>query len=349
MAIRGKSTRICMYCARSSSVVPLCPGGSEWGDDDTTCAVCAWTMLADSDMSPVHPPLPLVLCALVMCYLQVRHPVRDWRKLGKCQKVIQHRPGSGVYFGVAVNGDGLLAVTDGGKKHVHIFTKEGTLMRPIGKGVLGATLCCFTFDLKGIVWVTDSNKVRKFSQDGRLLHTIDHAGSKSDHFNHPEGVSVSPEGLVYICDRGNHRVTVHDEEGTFLFAFGSKGSGPGCFNGPCDVTFGSDGFVYVTDSRNNRVCVWSKEGLRTAVYSFQRDFITKYAPNYISATGDNHLLITSFLSNTVMVYTLGGQLVHEFGGCGPDLGRFIGPYGICVDDSGAVYVAECGNRRVQVF
>ena len=57
-----------VYCARSTSVVPLCPGGSEWGDDDTTCAVCAWTMLADSDMSPVYT-LPLVLCALVMCDL----------------------------------------------------------------------------------------------------------------------------------------------------------------------------------------------------------------------------------------------------------------------------------------
>ena len=32
-------------------------------------------------------------------------------------------------------------------------------------------------------------------------------------------MSVSPEGLVYICDSGNHRVTVHDEEGMFLFAF----------------------------------------------------------------------------------------------------------------------------------
>ena len=67
----------------------------------------------------------------------------------------------------------------------------------------------------------------------------------------------------------------------------------------------------------SRVAVWSKEG------SFQRDFTTKYVPSYIAATGDNHLLITSY-SNTVMVYTLGGQLVHD---------RFSVPYGICVDDS----------------
>ena len=306
--------------------------------------MCAWTMLADSNMSPVYT-LPLVLCALVMCYLQVRHPLRDWRKLGKCQNVIQHRPVGGWYYGVTVNSEGLLAVTDCAEKCIHLLRKEGAVVRSIGKGVLGGSLRGITFDLKGNVWVADkgNNKVLKLSQDGRLLQTIDHARSKSDHFNRPDGVSVSPDGLVYICDSGNHRVAVHDEEGMFMFAFGSKGSGPGCFDGPRDVAFGSDGFVYVTDVENRRVCVWSKEG------SFQRNFKTKYAPTYIAATGDNHLLITSCTSNTVMVYTLGGQLVHEFGGRGSDPGRFKGPCGICVDDSGAVYVADCFNSCVQVF
>ena len=311
---------------------------------EMTCAVCAWTMLADSDMSPVYT-LPLVLCALVMCHLQVRHPLRDWRKLGKCQKVIQHSHKGGVYSGVAVNSEGVLAVTDCTNKCFHLLTKEGALVRFIGKGVLGGSLRGITFDLKGNVWVTDmeKNEVLKLSQDGQLLQTIDHAGSKSDHFIYPLGVSVSPEGLVYICDSGNHRVSVHDEGGMFLFAFGSKGSGPVCFDEPRDVTFGSDGFVYVTDGGNSRVRVRSKEG------SFQRDFKTKYSPTSIAATGDNHLLITSHTSNTVMVYTLGGQLVHEFGGRGSDPGRFRAALGLCVDDSGAVYVADFGDSRVQVF
>ena len=50
-----------------------------------------------------------------------------------------------------------------------------------------------------------------------------------------------------------------------------------------------------------------------------------------------------------MVYTLGGQLVHEFGGRGSDPGKFDGPLGICTDDSGLVYVADYANSRVQVF
>ena len=298
-------------------------------------------MLADSDMSPVYT-LSLVLCALLMCYLQVRHPLREWGKLDKCQKVLQYSTGGGLYGAVAVNSEGLLAVTDNRDRCIYLHSKE---VRSIGKGVLGGDLRGVAFDLKGNVWVTDtdSNKVCKLSQDGQLLQTIDYAGSKRDHFRYPCGVCVSPEGLVYICDRDNHHVTVHDEDGMFLFAFGSDGSGPGCLNGPRDIACGSDGLMYVSDHGNSRVCVWSNKG------SFQRDFKTKDASTCIAATGDNHLLITSFAFDTVMVYTLGGQLIHEFGWYGSALGRFNQPYGICVDDSGAVYVADIGNKRVQVF
>ena len=73
------------------------------------------------------------------------------------------------------------------------------------------------------------------------------------------------------------------------------------------------------------------------------------ATTCIAATSDNHLLITSISSHLVMVYTLEGELVHEFGGKGTHPGRFNGPLGICVDDNGVVYVADSPNFRVQVF
>ena len=242
-----------------------------------------------------------------------------------------------------MNSEGLLAVTVDTNRCVLLVSKDDALVRSIEEGELGGDLGGVAFDVKGNIWVADgdNNKVVKLSIDGQLLQTLRYASSRSDGFNCPTGVSVSTEGLIYICD--NHRVTVHDEEGKFLFSFGSKGSGPGCFVGPLDITFGSDGLVYVIDESNKRVCVWLKEG------TFKRDFETKYHPNYITATSDNHLLITSLLSNTVMVYTLEGELVHEFGGKGSDPGRFDGPWGICVDDDELVYVAEWGNKRVQVF
>ena len=81
----------------------------------------------------------------------MKHPPRDWRKLGKCQKVIQHSPGGALYRAIAVNSDGLLAVTDGRNRCVHLLTNDGTLVRSIGKGMLGGLLYGVSFDLKGNV------------------------------------------------------------------------------------------------------------------------------------------------------------------------------------------------------
>ena len=95
-----------------------------------------------------------------------------------------------------------------------------------------------------------------------------------------------------------------------------------CLDRPEDIAFGSDGFAYVADVGNKRVGVWSKDG------TFKRDFKTKCTPYHIVATSDNHLVILSRAHNTVMVYTLDGQLIHQFGtkalnrGCLTIVGEF---------------------------
>ena len=145
------------------------------GDD--MCSVCMGHVSWFWHVTCVHPPL--VLCALLMYYLQVRHPLRDWRKLGKCHKVIQHSPGGGEYVGVAVNSEGFVAVavTDDMNKCIHLL--KANWWGPLGKEcMLGSNLYAITFDLKGNVWVVDRShkKVLKLSQDGQLLQTLDHEG-----------------------------------------------------------------------------------------------------------------------------------------------------------------------------
>ena len=196
----------------------------------------------------------------------MKHPLRDWRKLGECQ-VIQHSPGGSWYVDVKVNSEGLLALIDNTNKCVHLLTKKGTLVRSIGKGVHGGLLYGVAFDPKGDVWMTDwlNNKLVKLSQDGQILQTIHHASGDSDRFIRPLAVSVSPDGLICICDSGNRRVTVHDEEGTYLYSFGFEG--PQQLAWPYDMAFGSDGLAYVTDIGNNTVSVWSKEGTFKRVLS----------------------------------------------------------------------------------
>jgi len=89
--------------------------------------------------------------------------------------------------------------------------------------------------------------------------------------------------------------------------------------------------------------VWSKEG------SFKGNFKTKFTPSYIAATSDNHLVILSRSHNIAMVYTPDGHLIHQFGekGCNP--GKFNNCWGICINKSGLVFIADGFNKRVQVF
>ena len=92
---------------------------------------------------PSHDPAPA---------LQMKHPYSD-RKLGRCQKIMQHRTDGGLYRAVAVSSEGLLAVTDW--CCVHLVSKEGALVRSIGEEVFGGWLFGVAFDLKGNVWATD--------------------------------------------------------------------------------------------------------------------------------------------------------------------------------------------------
>ena len=74
------------------------------------------------------------------------------------------------------------------------------------------------------------------------------------------GITVSPDGQIYVCDGTNHRVCVFDVNGKFLFSFGSCGSGDECFNSPVDLCFASDGFLYITNVGYRRFFVYDEDG-----------------------------------------------------------------------------------------
>jgi DNA-binding beta-propeller fold protein YncE len=46
-----------------------------------------------------------------------------------------------------------------------------------------------------------------------------HPGSDRGHLNDPQGIATDPQGRIYVCDRGNNRVTLYAADGKFLDAF----------------------------------------------------------------------------------------------------------------------------------
>ncbi len=62
-----------------------------------------------------------------------------------------------------------------------------------------------------------------------------------------------------------------------------------------------------------------------------------------------YVYVADFCGDCVSVFTTSGDYVTSFGQCGKDEGDLDGPYGVCVDKDGFVYVADCNNGRVQCF
>ena len=265
----------------------------------------------------------------------MKKPPRNWKDI-KCQKIL--KCGSRCQ-GVATKGNHIAV---GVPNQINVYDRNSTdLLHTIGKDQLGQYLPGVTFYDQEHILVSDYNNdnIKMFTIKGRHVRTLDRGSTTFQ----PKGITISSDGHIYVCDAANHCVCVLDINGKFLFSFGSRGSGDKCFDSPVDICFASDGFLYITDVGNSRICVYDKDG------KFVRKFTTTYRPFCIAATDCGHLIVSSWTSNKVMMYTPGGDLVHVFGEHGGELGQFDSPTGVSVDSDGLIYIADSNSHRIQVF
>ena len=252
----------------------------------------------------------------------------------KCQKILKC---GGWCLSVSTKGNHIAV---GVSNRIKVYDRySNKLLHTIGEGQLGDGLNSVTFYDKEHILVSDTNNnnIKMFTIQGRHARTINRGSTTF----RPCGITISLDGHIYVCDDANHSVCVFDVNGKFLFSFGSCGSGDEYFDCPRDLCFASDGFLCITDV--SRICVYDKDG------KFKRKFTTAYKPTCIDATDCGHLIVSSFVSDNVMIYTTGGDLVHVFGEHGSQLGQFSHPTGVSVASDGLIYIADQYSNRVQVF
>jgi DNA-binding beta-propeller fold protein YncE len=160
-------------------------------------------------------------------------------------------------------------------------------------------------------------------------------------FNLPRGVAVDGSGNIYVSS--DHRVQKFDSSHTFLYGWGGEQSGEsGLFNSPRDVALDSEGNVYVVDTTNSRIQKFDSYG----------KYITEWNTNLTVPRGiavqGGYVYVANSLYNVVKFDT-SGNYVTSWGSYGTGDGQFYTPYGIDVDSSGNVYVADIYLHRVQKF
>jgi len=218
------------------------------------------------------------------------------------------------------------------------------LIRTFGQGSEDSKLSCPIGVAVGhnVIAVGDNGDcvVKKFSLQGDYLSQFGSRGSGDGQFDTPQGLCFNSKGLLYVVDRHNYRVQVF-RENMFLFKFGSKGHNPGQFQCPCYIAIDSSDQVYVTDNSND-IKVFSEDGhfIKKINCDCNKSFTICIAPDDYIITGGNNCL-------TVLSPT--HQLIATFGRCGEEKGQFNGIYGIAINNSGTIFVAECDSSRLQII
>ena len=107
------------------------------------------------------------------------------------------------------------------------------------------------FDSKGFVYVTDY-RIQKFTPNGRFVDMFGTERYIPSHLNHPSGITVDDNDLLYVTERDNNRVSIFTADGEFLHCFGEEGQ----INMPKGISFDKNGLLYVCDYNNSRVVVY---------------------------------------------------------------------------------------------
>jgi len=192
---------------------------------------------------------------------------------------------------------------------------DGQLTFPIG----------ITVDSSDNIIVADqsNDRIQVFNSSGVFQNKYGGIGNADGLLDDPGGVTVDSSGNIIVSDTEHHRIQIFNSAGTFQSKFGSLGDGNGQFNFPRRIAVDSLNNIIVADSKNHRIQVFNSAG------------VFKFMFGWGVNNGSN-----SF-------QTCSTSCQAEISGSGD--GQFDKPYGVAVDSSDNIIVADKSDHRIQVF
>ena len=151
------------------------------------------------------------------------------------------------------------------------------------------------------------------------------------------GVDIVGDEIMLI-ERGNNHIKMYNTE--LEYVRHSKHS-----NTFIDLTHDDHGNLYASVV-NSGIQVLSKDG--EFLYSFGCDGNGVNKLHGVCVSGQ-YVYVTDFGNHNISVFTTDGEYVTSFGKKGSNNGEFNGPWGVCTDMDGFIYVCDSYNHRIQVF
>jgi trimeric autotransporter adhesin len=288
-------------------------------------------------------------------------------------------------YGVAVDTAGNVYVADYGNNRVRRIGLDGTISTVAGNGqgalagedVPAVTAPLLTprnvaFDAAGNLFISEftGHRVRKMTPDGRIATVAGNgiAGYGGDtgpataaQLNFPAGLAFDRAGALYIADSSNHRAR-KVSSGVITTVLGPTmalpGGGTTPLYGPTGLAVDSSGIVYIAEDIDSVAA-------SIGVYNPATD---KWSLAFIGPSGSvaaSHDIALDVAGNCYLAAgkqvwlqpppVTGGPAPKLLAGGGNGLGdggsataaQLSQPWGIALDSTGNLYIADTGNERIR--
>jgi len=216
----------------------------------------------------------------------------------------------------------------------------------------------------GSIYVADTmnHRIQHLNPDGEVISVwgqygnIEEGNAPAGTFNEPWGISVAPDGTVYVADTWNHRIQYFTADGVFLGMFGYFGqaSAPEAFWGPRDVVVDSRGRLLVTDTGNKRVVIFDAQGVALGEFGgFGLDLGGLDEPVGLGVDAQGRVYVADTWNRRIQIFEDRGEAAFDAISEWP-IGGWIGqsldnkPY-LAVSDDGVVCTTDPESIRVLCF
>ncbi|HSB13927.1 MAG TPA: hypothetical protein VLE22_05675 [Bryobacteraceae bacterium] len=260
--------------------------------------------------------------------------------------------------------------------HVSIGFPLGTATDTAGNLYFTALNCVFRLDSNGVMTHVAGNSRAGYSGDGGPATSAQlDSTSKGFDWPVPAGVAVDASGNLYIADSSNHRVRKVSAAGIISTVAGDGSPGYSGDNGPAisaqlgvpsGVAVDAGGNLYIGDTGNYRIRKVSAAGIISTVagdgspgYSGDNGPAISAQisrPYGVAVDAGGNLYIADADNNRIRKISVAGIITTVAGngsaGYSGDGGPAISaqldyPWGVALDASGNLYIADLRNSRIR--
>ena len=229
----------------------------------------------------------------------------------------------------------LIYIADCWNSRIQVVSFAGKFLKRFGQGILKRPW--------GIVVTEDNAFVTDYSfhallqfgkKDYKLVRKTGTEGGGEGQLNNPRGLCSDYNGDVYVAEGSNHRVSVFSKDLNFLKHLGTQQ-----LKYPNDVKV-TPNSVVVLDNSPNCIHFFSRGGelIRSCVTHGEDGMV--FSSRFFCLDTAGNILITEYYRYSIKILSPSGQLIHEIGKEGHGRGELYRPFGICLSETGNIFVVS---------